>query len=481
MSSYLAIDQGSHASRALLFGEDGSLLTRYTKPVVTNRYEGGRVEHDAQQLLSSVLEVVDQLLGSLSAEEKKAITACGIATQRSTVLAWDLAGNAISPILSWQDVRAAGDLKKLQPHEKTIQAITGLPLSAHYGASKLRWLLNHQEKVAAEQHGAVRLSPLISYLLYHLAENKPYVVDHSNAQRTQLMDVSTLDWSPRILEWFELPEAVLPSCKPMCYDYGVLTNTRANITAVCGDQNAALFGAGDIDDRTALVNLGSGAFIMRPMKPYLASAAQLTSIACSDSDSVSYLREATVNGAGSALEWLAQKYNIENIENQLPGWLNQNKSPPLFLNTVGGLGSPWWRQDINPEFIDPGFIDFNPIDNKGAAVAAVIESIVFMLGANLELIQAESPLKRLRVSGGLSRSDGLCQKLANLSQLTVERTDNTEATARGVAWLAAGQPENWESARATKIFKPMADNNLEQRYAHYMGILAQKLDKKSGA
>ena len=474
MPYYLAIDQGSHASRALLFDDQGNVLSSHSKDVDVNRFNHGSVEHDAEQLLSSVRDVVAELLAGLSVNEQQNIITCGIATQRSTVLAWNTDGSPIGPVLSWQDVRAAEFLETLRSHEQQIQQITGLPLSAHYGASKLNWLINNILSTKNIRLDAVRLSPLVSFLLYHLIENKPYYVDHSNAQRTQLMDMNTLDWSEQLTQWFGVPIDYLPECKPMCADYGTLSGTKVNVTAVCGDQNAALFGAGEISEDTALINLGSGAFILRPMQENTSSKKQLTGIACSDDNTVSYLREATINGAGSALNCVAEQYDIHGIKQRLPEWIKTVENPPLFINTIGGLGSPWWRQDVKAEFI--GFDDFN---NKGALIVAVIESIVFMLRANLDLMIKESSLKTLRVSGGLSNVDGLCQKLANLCKLPVERTENPEATARGVAWLAAGRPAHWNSPGAspatTDIFRPIPDKALEQRYSQYVAMLEKNL------
>ena len=470
MSYYLAIDQGSHASRAFLFDETGNIAASCSNDVVANRPAYGRVEHDAGQLLFSVRDVLAELITGLDRREQEKIIVCGIATQRSTVLAWQSNGEPIGPVLSWQDVRAADFVETLRSHERRIQQLTGLPLSAHYGASKLGWLLGEISPASVVKQEEIRLSPLVSFLLYHLIENKPYVVDHSNAQRTQLMDLVKLDWSKQLTQWFGVPVNYLPECKPMLANYGILSGTQVSVTAVCGDQNAALFGTGEISNDTALINLGSGAFILRPLPEHTASQKQLTGIASSGNKTVSYLREATINGAGSALSWVAEKYGIDDIRQRLPAWLQTIEAPPLFINTVGGLGSPWWRQDIEAEFI--GHNDFN---NKGALVVAVIESIAFMLFANIVLMMEESPLKILRVSGGLSNVDGLCQKLASLSRLTVERTDNPEATARGVAWLAAGSPADWGSPGTTDIFRPIPDKALNQRYSQYIKILEIKL------
>ena len=465
MSYYLAIDQGSHSSRALLFDDRGRVVRRVAITIKLNRLDEVRVEHDADELLASVSGVVDDLLHGLDEKIKQQIVACGITTQRSTVLAWNARGEALGPVLSWQDVRGAAQVESLKKHEAEIQQATGLPLSAHYGASKLHWLLTESAAVKNCAPHELRLSPLVSFILYHLVAGSPYHVDYCNAQRTQLMDISTLDWSSKLTQWFGVPASYLPACKPVYADYGVLKNPASPVTAVCGDQNAAIYGAGELEADVALINLGSGAFILRALHEYRTSDRQLSGIGYSDAGGVRYVREATINGAGSALAWLGKKYNRVDIEQQLPDWLNTIDNPPLFINTVGGLGSPWWRQGLKPRFIDAD------MGNHAALVVAVIESIVFMLRANLDLMKKESPINRLRVSGGLSASDGLCQKLANLCDLPVERVNNPEVTARGIAWLAAGRPPLWNIDKDAEVFSPAVETGLDQRYANYMEML----------
>ncbi len=462
---FLGVDQGSHASRALLFDERGNEVASAYEDVNLNRLKDGCVEQNAVQLITSVKNVINKVLQSVKAGH---IAGCGIATQRSSVLSWNTEGVARSPVLSWQDVRGSELVTALQPHGANIQNISGLPLSAHYGASKMRWLLDNIP-AGGDTSNHIHLSPLVSYLLYHLLDTKPCLVDHSNAQRTQLMDINTLDWSARLTQWFGVPEQLLPECIPIVADYGVLAASGIPVTAVCGDQNAALSGAGRLSENTALVNLGSGAFVLRTLSENRPSKNQLSSVAYSDDKTVQYVREATINGAGSALAWLGNKYHIDRIQERLPEWLKTVDKPLLFINTIGGLGSPWWRQDIEADFIgeDQG--------NEGALVIAVVESIIFMVRANLDLMMSESPLTKLRVSGGLARLDGLCQKLANLCALPVERGDITEATARGVAWLAAGRPAHWMRSEFMENFIPVVDEKLSQRYLQYMAALNLKL------
>jgi glycerol kinase len=459
MSCYLAIDQGTHASRALVFDADGNVIARSVVEVSLKRLDAAHVEQSAAELSASIHTVVQDVLAQCRGKE---ITACGLATQRSTVVGWHADGSAASAALSWQDVRGNAALAPLATHAGDIQRLSGLPLSPHYGASKLRWLMQQPNSTDAD-----RYSPLVSYLLFHLLADKPYLVDHCNAQRTQLFALEQLDWSLQLCDWFGINIKSLPTCKPVCHDYGVLNNTSIPVTAVSGDQNAALYGDGALTQGTARINLGSGAFVMHALEYYRASDTQLTGIALSSEDSVVWMREATINGAGSALAWAEDHFNITNTRECIADWLAQIKSPPIFINSVAGLGSPWWCSDIEPHFIDRDL-------SAAQRIAAVVESIVFMIQANLEIMRTESTLVRLRVSGGLSNIDGLCQTLANLSGLLVERGVEDEATARGIAWLAAGQPSHWRSRTVFDVFKPQYDASLQSRYDSAMAVL-QKL------
>jgi len=461
---YLAIDQGTHASRACLFDEAGRLVSEHSKKIQLRRISRTHIEQDANEIVNSVKQVVTKLLHETNTQQT--IAACGITIQRSSVVAWQNDGVAISPVLSWQDTRGSQQLEGLRKVEGEIQQLSGLPLSAHYGASKLHYLLNSIKRQNLTPE-SLRLSPLISYLLFHILEQHPYIVDHTNAQRTQLFGITELNWSPRLIELFKVPLQTLPNCVPVLNNtgpaHGKLVGTDIPVTAISGDQNAAFFGAGLLNAETALVNFGSGAFILCSLPHYLASKRQLSTIVCSENNTVQYVREATINGAGSALTWLENRYKTSDLWKQLPAWLNEIKQPPVFINSVGGLGSPWWNNSIEAKFIAENMSLNQAEAGLESQAVAVIESIVFMVCINLEIMQSEQTLRKLRVCGGLSQLDGLCQRLADLSTLPVERLNLSEATARGIAWLAADRPDDWSSVKA-EVFIPASNTHLDKRY-----------------
>ena len=462
----LVIDQGTHASRALLFDRKGDLIFSAHQDIALMR-EGRKVEQDPEEILSSVQNTLAQAL-----QFGDEITSAAITTQRSTVVAWDRdSGAPLAPALSWQDTRAQATLSHLRGHETEIEQRTGLRLSAHYGASKLQWLLTEVPEVRqGAKEGTLALGPLAAFLLFHLLEGQPLAVDHANASRTLLWSLHTRDWDDELLRYFALDRSLLPRCRPIRHRYGVLRDTSIPLTAASGDQNAALFAEGPAREDSVYMNIGTGAFALLPTgQQRIQHAALLSGIADSDAGTNDFYLEGTVNGAGAALDWAQQRWQNTIDFNELDDWLAQADDPPVFLNAVGGLGSPWWTSRLAAHFTDASDVNCN--DQWPRCVCAIIESIAFMLIANLELLRETGRgIRRLRVSGGLGRLDGLCQRLANLSELPVERTRQTEATGRGAAWLACARPTDWTATPADH-FEPRRDPDLHTRYRRFRRAL----------
>lgn len=461
MANTLVIDQGTHATRAIVFDEQGEPIECRQTDITLQYLDHARVEQDAGKILQSVYHVLQRL-------DKKLLGCtdrCAITTQRSTMVAWDRNnGTPLHPAISWQDRRSQPLMDRLAERAARVEHITGLPLSAHYGAGKIRWLLTQVDAVhAAQAQGRLCIAPLSGFLLHRLLAHSPSVLDHSNAHRTLLFDIERLDWSMELATLFDIPVSILPACKPVIHDYGNLAPLDIHVTAVCGDQTAALYAQGEWQPGSAFINLGTGAFILSPMDRPVHIERLLCSVGKTDHRRDNhYLLEATVNGAGAALSWAQQAFPVHDLYDQLDSWLQCPRgSPPLFLNTVGGLGSPWWKSGGEPRFI--GLHDHGIKDRY----IAVIESIVFLLVNNLDRMRQALRLERLYVSGGLAQLDGLCQRLADLSALPVYRPAHIEATARGGAWLARDCPADWPVPPLNKIFTPRTQPELRQAYEEF--------------
>lgn len=460
---YLCIDQGGHASRALVFDGRGMLRASSVREVSTNFPQQDWAEQDPQELVSSLQAAIAQVLAVLGDDAERIVSA-GIATQRSSIVCWDRhTGAALSPVISWQDRRAHGWLEQFSDQADDIQQRTGLRLSAHYGASKMRWCLEYLPAVMnAYRDQRLAMGPLASFLLFRLLDEKPLLVDPANAARSLLYNLDRGEWDAELLKLFGIAAEILPACVPTRYDYGTLhvKQRRIPLTIMTGDQSAALFALGAPLPYVAYINIGTGAFIQRVFAHPAQAAGLLSGVVYRDAERSVYVLEGTVNGAGAALRWAQQEWHLENIEAQLPQWLARDTRPPIFLNGVSGLGAPFWIAEFASRLIGEG--------EAWQRVVAVAESIVFLLHTNFELMQKISPrTTQIFISGGLARYDGLCQRLADLSGVPIQRPAEHEATARGSAYLLAGCPPNWSEPEAVVQFQPRANPKLSARYQRW--------------
>jgi glycerol kinase len=467
----LALDQGSHASRACLFAAHGALLAEHAIAVSTRHTGPARVEQDAEELLGSLRQAAQVAFDqALARHPELRVVAAGLAVQRSSIVCCTRGdGAALGPVLSWQDRRNAGWLQGLASHEPRVRELTGLPLSAHYGASKLRWCLEELPAVRrAASQGVLLAAPLASFLAMRLGGAAPRV-DPANAARTLLWDTRSLDWSAELLALFGLQRDWLPASTHTRAAFGTLRLAQHEIElrAVTGDQSAVPFAMGPPDADALYVNLGTGAFIQRPLRHRPATPAPLLgSVLASAPAGALYSLEGTVNGAGSAVQWLcaSERCDEATLWTALAG-LPAAATLPVFVNGVSGLGSPWWRAQLPSHFLGEG----SPV----ARFAAVLESIVFMIATNARLLaqQAGAP-RRLILSGGMSRSGWLCQRLAALLELPV-LVQHAEASARGIAVLAA--PE----LAADWLAEPMAawtaapDPALQARFRQFVAAMPE--------
>lgn len=468
---YLCIDQGGHASRALVFDGCGVRHASSLRAVGVHYPQLDWVEQDPEELVASLYAVIAETMNALGSRADRIVNA-GIATQRSSIVCWDRrTGETLSPVISWQDRRAHASLLRLSSNAREIHQRTGLRLSAHYGASKMRWCLDHLPAVSeAQRAGYLAMGPLASFLLFRLLEKKPLLADPANAARTLLWNIRTQDWDPRLLGLFGIPVESLPCCVPTRHDFGTLpiAERRIPLAIATGDQSVALFALGVPSPDTVYINMGTGAFIQRVFDHVPEADGLLSSIVYLTADQAVFVLEGTVNGAGAALRWAENEWGMEDVESQLPTWLTHAGDIPLFLNGVAGLGAPFWVADFTSRLIGSG--------EPWQRVCAVAESIVFLLQVNLEIMRNFSPEPtRIIVTGGLARLDAICQRLSDLSRLPVHRSAEHEATARGTAYLLAGLPSGWSEEQGETGFKPEPNPALRQRYQRWCAAMHHAL------
>jgi len=468
---YLALDQGGHSSRALVTDSAGNIVAQAQVSVSTHR-KGENVEQDPQELAESLKQCCQMVSKQLGAKRAQIVRA-GLATQRSSIVCWDSeSGAPLSPILSWQDRRAWQFVDTLKESADRIKQMTGLVLSPHYGASKLRWCLTELDRVkAAQKNNRLTAGPIASFLARQLTGSQENFCDPANASRTQLWDFNTRSWSEELCSLFEVRTDVLPTSVPTRYHYGdVLMDDHAiPLEVVTGDQSAAIYAFGKPSLDTLYINIGTGAFLQWPSgKVPRKVEGLLNSVVFQDELRTEYVLEGTVNGAGSALTWLGKKHGRDS-ESMLSEGLEKikNTAPPFFINGISGLGSPYWVSDLDSRFSEEASEDLQAI--------AVVESVAFLICENLNVMQAQSqPIGKIVLSGGLASFDYLCQIIASISGLEVARSPVQEATALGVIRLLASEESSF-SAPSAQCFKPRADAGLLSRYQSWEKEMARLL------
>lgn len=450
---FLCLDQGTHASRALLINQQGAVVATATQSVALNRLDDYHVEQDPMEIFDSLFQVIAEIL-QCGAKPQKAALAC----QRSSIVCWRRStGEPLSPVLSWQDRRAAQQLESIRQEEDKVRRLTGLPLSPHYGASKIAWCIEHLPEVQQAQKSAdLVCSPLSSFLHFHLCRNSPICVDASNAARTLLWNLHNQQWDEELAELFSIPLSLLPQCVNNRYAFGALKQLQdCPLDIIIGDQAAALFANGQPRQDSLYINLGTGGFISSPFAlEALGNTPLLSSLLLAADEEKIYCLEGTVNGCDAAIQWYLQQHP--------QAWQEirpDEASDIFFLNGIGGLGSPFWRP-LNSRFIGEG--------TSTQQFLALLESIIFLVQENIEIIKAKKNQDcQFILSGGLANHHILCQWLADLNQSAVRRSQEKEATAKGLAYLLCTPTErqNWQSQY--DIIQPQANTAIRDRYAKW--------------
>ena len=432
---YLIIDQGGHSTRAIIFDANGVVQCQSQVAVETQVLQPGWVEQDPQYIVHSVSLVLVAIAQQLG-DRCKQVNSAGLIVQRSSLVAWDKhTGNALHPVLSWQDTRNSDWLEqRIAGQHHVLRSLTGLHPNAHYGASKMRWLLDHVPAVQqAADAGVLCLSPLASFLHWHLLHdgqslaNVMPVVDAVIASRTLLTETGALQWSATLLDLFNIPESVLPVIKPTIADYSVLAlgDARVPLKLLGGDQSFFALAWGDMAPDTVYINVGTGAFLQQAMASERVPQALLASALKIQPDHVLCVAEGTVNAAASALDWLWQQRGMALTPAQLEQALLDSKPDgvPLFQSRMVASGSPDW--------LPAGESTFSFEAPLPMQAVAVLDAIVYALQRNLDCLRAAAPCRRIVISGGLSKLDGFCRRLEALAGVPVLRSEDAEASARG--------------------------------------------------
>lgn len=485
----LAIDQGGQSSRVAIYRTTGEQLCCFSSSCATTQAtENGQefIEQNPSEILQGIrdcLEKVAQLLG----EDIKLINSAGFAGQGSSLLCWDnKTGEALSPVLSWQDIRGQRYLQELSLTHTQAQRITGLRVSPHYGASKIKWCLKNSDNVkAAQRNGVLSIGPIVSYIFWHLCggtdNSRAIFVDPGHAQRTLLWNLHNNNWDDNLLALFNIPKDILPACLYHNSHFGFIRigDHHIPISASARDQGTSLFARGQPDKDACYINIGTGAFIQRVSSEMLASDGLLVSplwfpepqesietastvcyLDLNSSSANLYAWEATVNGAASAIGYLQKQTGLavspEDIQRAL---IIDPQHDCYFLNAIGGLSAPYWRTDLSSIF--------SPQLSADEKILAWLESIIFQIAINVQLMNRLGPANKIYISGGLSNADVICQKIADLTGIAVIRSDNADATLLGIANMAGGLNADWTPGFNDETFLPVPNSLLSDRFNHW--------------
>ena len=442
----LAIDQGTTGTTALVMDTKGATVGRFSKEFAQHFPAPGLVEHEPEEIWESVLVAVKEALAAAGVGGER-LAAIGITNQRETAMVWDRAtGAPVHRAIVWQDRRTSDTCAKLRDdgHQARVRETTGLVLDPYFSGTKVCWMLDHVAGARARaEKGELAFGTLDSYLVWRLSgEERVHITDVTNASRTLLMSLATLDWDPDMLALFRVPRAMLPKIVGSAEvvartsGFGPLPD-GVPIAGIAGDQQAALFGQACFNVGDAKCTYGTGAFVLANIgdRPITSRFGLLTTVAWKVGGEVAFALEGSAFIAGAAVQWLRDglgiiksSAEIEALARTVPG-----SEGVAFVPALSGLGAPYW---------DPGARGLICGITRGTKAGHIARATLEGIALEVEdLLQAMSddlgqPLARMRVDGGAAANDLLMQYQADVARITIERPIELESTARGAAMLA---------------------------------------------
>ncbi|WP_282941010.1 glycerol kinase GlpK [Paenibacillus sp. RC67] len=446
----VAIDQGTTSCRAIVFDRQGTIVHTAQKEFTQFFPKSGWVEHDANEIWDTQLEVLKQAVQSIPAEE---IAAIGITNQRETTVVWDKqTGEPLHRAIVWQCRRTSAlcDELKHKGWEDKIREKTGLVLDAYFSGTKLKWILDSNPGIREKAiRGEVLFGTIDSWLIWKLTEGRQHVTDVSNASRTMLLNIHTVQWDEEILQEFDIPAAMLPEVRASSEVYGhtslLSEGVSVPIAGAAGDQQAALFGQGCFKEGMAKNTYGTGCFVLKQTgsRPVISRNGLITTIAWKINGEVCYALEGSVFNAGTVIQWLRDGLGLIQDAGETEGLaLSVNHTEGVyFVPAFTGLGTPYWEPDAR------GMITgLTRGAGKAHLVRAALESIAYQSTEVLQVMEEESGihLTELRVDGGAVKNNFLMQFQADLLGVPVARPKVIETTALGAACLAGLAVGFWQ-------------------------------------
>ena len=450
MISAIALDLGTTSIKAGLLDQDGVLGNIVAKPAPQIAVASGRYESDALAYAAIAEQVLDECI-----VQTGGCKTLGLCSQRSSFLIWERAtGQPITPLISWQDNRGAASCEALRAHESLIRSLTGLPLTPYYFAPKLRGMLqDNPEWLVRLERGELLVGTLDTFLIWRWSGGKYFMTDASMAARTLLMDIRQPRWSPQLCELFGIPLNILPEIKPST-GLNLRLGNGLILQASVGDQSAALIASVSEGRAEALVNLGTGCFVVRYLPDQeITPNGYLKTLVYQDSAQHTHLAiEGTLNSIAAALApYPVGECRVEDFA-----------ADDIFcLAEPSGLGAPYFRNDIGIRFSQP----VEHLTQRRIA-ALLLEAVIFRVARILEDFHRESAIERVYLSGGLSELTYLQQGIAQCVPFDVYRLSQAESSLQGIALLAAGMAPAF-NREAGKISTARSTQALPEKYRRW--------------
>lgn len=480
METYVvALDQGTTSSRAILFNQAGEIVSRVQYPFHQIYPRPGWVEHDPVEILTTQGRALTETVNSAHIDPKQ-IAAVGITNQRETTILWDrVTGEPVYNAVVWQCRRTADlcDMLKAAGVGKMVTDKTGLLIDAYFSGTKIRWILDNVPGLRRRaENGELYAGTVDSWLIWNLTGRRAHVTDYSNASRTMLFNIHTLQWDEELCKMLGVPMNLLPRPVPSCGEYGKIAANLPGLEdlvgiPICGsagDQPAALFGQACFMPGQAKNTYGTGCFTLMNVgnTPVRSKAGLVTSVAWNIGGRTTYALEGSVFNAGSVIQWLRDELKLidsapecDRLAESVP-----DSGGVYLVPAFTGMGAPYWDM-----YARGTIVGITRGTTRAHIARAVLDSIAFQVTdlMNAMRVDAACPITTLRVDGGASVSDVLLQTQADLLRLDVDRPAQVETTAFGAAALAGLAAGVWEGReelaklrRSQHVFKPEREKTL---------------------
>ena len=464
MNNFLAIDQGTTSSRAIIFSPNHEPIRDSQKEYALSYPNDGWVEAEPSDILRTVKETLENVIKQSS----EIISSCGITNQRETTIVWSVeTGEPIYPAIVWQDRRTHELCKKLKDngHEEMVRAKTGLVIDPYFSATKIKWILDNVDGARKEaEAGKLRFGTVDSFLVNKLSKEGLHLTDVTNASRTMLFNINSMQWDEDLLNLFDIPRSMLPEVRSCDSDYGTLNIEGQNIAikGVIGDQQSALVGQRCFNHGDMKSTYGTGCFLMVNTKEKLITLDEglLTTVGYKLNNEINYAIEGSIYSCGNIIQWLRDKMEFFKDASSSEEFLNQNgfSNNIQFLPAFNGLAAPYWDSDVRG-----GFYGITQDASKNDMITAAFKSICYQTRDITELlIQNNIKINSLNVDGGMTANKTFCQLLSDSLMVNILKPVNIESTALGACIVAQiSQGENIDNIKSRIEDKYEPQDNLK--------------------